>query len=60
MLPLLETPDWKELAEDKEYDPSEFISEEADMENEPEVIVSRKDDQGMQETITSIASTFRF
>ena len=48
---LLETPDWKELAEDKEYDPSEFISEEADMENEPEVIVSRKDDQGMQDSL---------
>lgn len=47
---LLGSSDWKETAGDKESDSPEFLPEEADMEKEPEVIVSRKDNQGMQDS----------
>lgn len=47
---LLETADWKETAVEKDNHFPEFISEEAGMGKEPEVIVSRRADQGMQDS----------
>lgn len=47
---LLGSPDWKETAVDKETDSPEFLPEEADLAKGPEVIVSRKDNQGMQDS----------
>lgn len=47
---LLETADGKETAVDKNNASLEFISEEAGMEKEPEVIISRRADQGMQDS----------